>query len=148
MAETSRFAAAPTPDCVGCHEPSEHLSEIGVWVCPYCGDMAIEYRETAANGPVLKTSPTGDEPVDTIKILGEVAMEGGLKAVLDTPFASKDDFLELSIPATGRRWDPGRSAWIVDAAATEHVKEHLREADWPVIDLVQLRRERRGGGPT
>jgi hypothetical protein len=63
--------------------------------------------------------------------------------MLGTPYASKDDLLSLPRESTSRRWNPDRSAWTVDADAIREVKKHLREAGWPVIDLLRLRRERR-----
>lgn len=146
MSETSRYATAPTPDCVTCHESSEHFPEIGVWACPFCGRLAIEYEDTAANGPVLSYEPQGDDPIHVIKVLGEIATHNGLKRMLGTPYHSKDDLLDLPMDATGRRWNPDRSAWTVDADAIGRVKDHLRDAGWPVIDFVKLRRERRREG--
>ncbi|EMA55991.1 hypothetical protein [Halococcus thailandensis] len=66
--------------------------------------------------------------------------------MLGTPYESKDDLLDLPQESTSRRWNPERSAWTVDTNAITEVKEHLREVGWPVIDLVDLRRERRQEG--
>jgi hypothetical protein len=88
----------------------------------------------------------GDDPVECIKVLDEFASHDGLKSMLGTPYESKDDLLDLPQESTSRRWNPDRSAWTVDADSIQEVKEHLREAGWPVIDLVQLRRERRQEG--
>ena len=145
MTDTTRYTFDFDPDCPTCHEPSEHLPVIGVWVCPYCGRLAIEYERTD-NGPMLAYSLSGDDPVETIKVLGEFSTSDGLKAMLGTPYSSKDDLLALSQATTSRRWNPNRSAWTVDANAIDEVKDHLREADWPVIDLVTLRHERRQTG--
>ena len=142
MTDTTRYTFNFDPDCPTCDEPSEHLPEIGVWVCPYCGRLAIEY-ERSDDGPMLDYSLSGDDPVETIKVLGEFSTSDGLKAMLGTPYSSKDDLLALPQASTSRRWNPNRSAWTVDANAIEEVKDHLRKADWPVIDLVNLRRERR-----
>ena len=142
MADTTRYTFGFDPDCPTCHEPSEHLPEIGVWVCPYCGRLAIEYERTD-DGPMLDYSLSGDDPVETIKVLGEFSTSDGLKAMLGTPYSSKDDLLALSQTSTSRRWNPNRSAWTVDANAIDEVKDHLRKAGWSVIDLVNLRRERR-----
>lgn len=141
MADTTRYTFNFDPDCPTCGEPSEHVPEIGVWACPYCGRLAIEYQETD-DGPMLDCALSGDDPVETIKVLGEFSTSDGLKAMLGTPYSSKDDLLALS-QTTNRRWNPNRSAWTVDANAIEEVKDHLRESGWPMIDLVNLRRERR-----
>jgi predicted RNA-binding Zn-ribbon protein involved in translation (DUF1610 family) len=140
--DTARYSLSFDPDCPTCSEPVKHLPNIGVWACPYCGRLAIEYTDTA-DGPVLDYLPSGDDPVETIKVLGEFATHDGLKAMLGTPFESKDDLLDLPRESTNRRWNPDRSAWTVDTDAIQEVKAHLREAGWPVIDLVQLRRDRR-----
>lgn len=144
MADSSRYSLSFDPNCPTCGEPSEHLSGIGVWICPFCGRCAIEYTEVP-EGEVLDFLPGGD-PVEVIKILGEFSSHDGLKSMLGTPFESKDDLLDLSRESTSRRWNPERKAWTVDADSIQEVKEHLREAGWPVIDLVRLRRERRQEG--
>lgn len=141
MADTTRYTFNFDPDCPTCDEPSEHLPEIGVWVCPYCGRLAIEYEETT-DGPMLEYSLSGEDPIETVKILGEFSTYDGLKAMLGTPYSSKDDLLALPQASTSRRWNPDRSAWTVDANAIQEVKSHLREAGWPMIDLVKLRRDR------
>lgn len=145
MPDTTRYTLSFDPDCPTCDEPSVHLPNIGVWVCPFCGRLAIEYNEKP-EGEVLDFLPGGDDPIDAIKILGEFASHDGLKAMLGTPYESKDDLHNLSRESTSRRWNPDRSAWTVDANSIQEVKEHLRESGWPVIDLVQLRRERRQEG--
>lgn len=142
MPDGTRYSLSFDPDCPTCEVPSAHLPEIGVWVCPYCGRCAIEYTEKA-DGEILDYLPGGDDPVEAIKVLGEFSSHDGLKSLLGTPYESKDDLLDLPRESTSRRWNPDRSAWTVDTSAIQEVKEHLREADWPVIDLVQLRRERR-----
>jgi hypothetical protein len=144
MSDSTRYSFDFHPDCPTCAEPSEHIPEIGVWVCPFCGRLAIEYTDTAGS-PVLDYLPGGDDPVEVIKVLGEFSSHDGLKAMLGMPYKSKDDLLDLPQESTSRRWNSDRSAWTVDASAIQEVKEHLREAGWPVpvIDLVQLRRERR-----
>ena len=141
MTDTTRYTFDFDPDCPTCREPSDHLPGIGVWVCPYCGRLAIEYERTD-DGPMLDYSLSGDDPVETIKVLGEFSTSDGLKVMLGTPYSSKDDLLALSQATTNRRWNPNRSAWTVDANAIDEVKNHLREADWPLIDLVTLRRKR------
>ena len=141
MSGSTRYSLDFHPDCSTCGVSSAHFSEIGVWVCPYCGRCAIEYTDTAA-GPVLDYLPGGDDPIDLVKVLGEFSSHDGLKSMLGTPYESKDDLLDLPRESTSRRWNPERSAWTVDADAIREVKEHLREAGWPVIDLVRLRRER------
>jgi hypothetical protein len=142
MSDDTQYSLDFHPDCPTCGVSSVHLPEIGVWTCPYCGRCAIEYN-TKTEGEVLDYLPSGDDPVECIKVLGEFASHDGLKAMLGTPYESKDDLLDLPQESTSRRWNPDRSAWTVDASAIQEVKEHLREAGWPVIDLVQLRRERR-----
>lgn len=142
MPDSSRYSLSFDPDCPTCGEPSEHLSEIGVWVCPFCGRLAIEYNEKP-EGEVLDFLSGGDDPVEVIKILGEFASHDGLKAMLGTPYESKADLLDLPRKSTSRRWNPERKAWTVDADAIQEVKERLREAGWPVVDLIRLRRERR-----
>lgn len=142
MPDSTRYSLDFHPDCPTCDTPSAHLPSVGVWVCPFCGRFAIEYTDTA-DGPVLDYLPGGDDPVESIKILGEFSSHDGLKAMLGTPYESKDDLLDLSQESTSRRWNPERSAWTVDANAMEDVKDQLREAGWPVVDLVGLRRERR-----
>lgn len=145
MSESTRYSLDFHPDCPTCDEPSEHIPEIGVWVCPFCGRLAVEYTDTA-DGPVLDYLPGGDDPVEAIKILGKFSSHDGLKSMLGTPYESKDDLLDLPRESTSRRWNPERSAWTVDASAIQEVKAHLREAGWSVVDLVQLRRERRQEG--
>lgn len=142
MPDTSSYSLDFHPDCPTCAEPSGHIPELGVWACPFCGRLAIEYTDTA-DGPVLDYLPGGDDPVECIKILGVFSSHDGLKAMLGTPFESKDDLLDLPRESTSRRWNPDRSAWTVDADAIQEVTEHLCEAGWPVVDLVRLRRERR-----
>lgn len=141
MSDDTRYTLDFHPDCPTCDEQAVHLPTIGVWACPYCGRLAIEYTDTA-DGPVLDYLPAGDDPVETIKILGEFSSHDGLKAMLGTPYESKDDLLDLPRESTSRRWNPDRSAWTVAASALQEVKEHLRAAGWPVIDLVQLRHKR------
>jgi hypothetical protein len=142
MADTTRYSLSFDPDCPTCEEPSAHLPSVGVWVCPFCGRLAVEYTDTP-DGAVLDYLPGGDDPVESIKVLGEFASHDGLKAMLGTPYESKDDLLALPQESTSRRWNPERSAWTVDASAMQELKDHLRGAGWPVIDLVQLRRDRR-----
>lgn len=142
MSGSTRYSLDFHPDCPACGVSSAHFPEIGVWICPYCGRCAIEYIDTV-DGPVLDYLLGGDDPVDSIKVLGEFSSHEGLKSMLGTPYASKDDLLDLPRESTSRRWNPDRSAWTVDADAIREVKKHLREAGWPVIDLVRLRRERR-----
>lgn len=145
MADSSRYSFDFHPNCPTCDEASVHLSGIGVWVCPFCGRLAVEYNEKP-EGEVLDFLPGGDDPIDAIKVLGEFSSHDGLKSMLGTPFESKDDLLDLPRESTSRRWNPDRSAWTVDADSIQGVKEHLREAGWPVVDLVRLRRERRQEG--
>lgn len=142
--ETARYSLDFDPECPTCEVRSAHLPEVGVWACPYCGRCAITYSEDG-NEAVLDYPPGGDDPVQCIKILGEFATHDGLKAMLGSPYASKDDLHDLPRESTSRRWNPDRSAWTVDADAIPEVKEHLREAGWPVIDLVRLRSERDPG---
>lgn len=140
--DTTRYSLDFHPYCPTCDEPSAHCSDLGVWVCPYCGRLAIEYTDTP-DGPILEYLLSGGDPVECIKVLGEIATHNGLKAMLGSPFASKEDLLALSMASTGRRWNPDRSAWTVDVNAIQEVKDKLRDAGWPMVDLVQLRRERR-----
>jgi hypothetical protein len=142
VSDSTRYSLSFDPDCPTCSRTSAHLPSIGVWACPFCGRLAIEYIDTA-DGPVLDYLPGGDDPVESIKILGEFSSHDGLKSMLGTPYESKPDLLDLSQESTSRRWNPERSAWTVDANAITEVKEHLREAGWSVVDLVHLRRERR-----
>ncbi|WP_273837523.1 hypothetical protein [Halococcus sp. PRR34] len=145
MTDTTRYSLDFDPTCPTCDEPSAHRADLGVWICPYCGRLAIEYTDTL-DGPVLEYLPSGDDPVECIKVLGEIATHNGPKAMLGSPFASKEDLLDLPQESTSRRWNPDRSAWTVDASAIREVKEQLRDAGWPVVDLVQRRRERRQEG--
>jgi hypothetical protein len=145
MSDSTRYSFDFHSDCPTCGVSSVHLPEIGVWVCPFCGRLAIEYNEKP-KGEVLDYLPGGDDPVECIKILGVFSSHDGLKALLGTPYESKSDLHNLPRESTSRRWNPDRSGWTVDASAIDEVKEHLREAGWPVIDLVRLRRERRQEG--
>lgn len=145
MATTTRYSLDFHPECPMCGISSAHIPDLGVWACPQCGRCAVGYN-TKTEGEVLDFQPGGDDPVAAIKILGEFSSHDGLKAMLGTPYESKPDLLDLPRESTSRRWNPDRSAWTIDADATEEAKEHLREAGWPVIDLVQLRRERRQEG--
>lgn len=142
MSDSTRYSLSFDPDCPTCDKPSAHLPSIGVWACPFCGRLAIEYIDTA-DGPVLDYLPGGDDPVESIKVLGEFSSHNGLKAMLGTPYESKDDLLNLPQESTSRRWNLERSAWTVDTNAIAEVKKHLREAGRSVVDLVDLRRERR-----
>lgn len=143
--DTTRYSLDFDPNCPTCDEPSTHRSDLGVWSCPYCGRLAIEYNDTS-DGPMLEYLPSGDDPVECIKVLGEIATHNGMKAMLGTPFASKEDLFDLPQESTSRRWNPDRSAWTVDASAIQGVKEQLRDAGWPVVDLVQIHHERRQEG--
>jgi hypothetical protein len=127
VSDSARYSLSFDPDCPTCGEPSEHIPEIGVWACPFCGRLTIEYTDTA-DGPVLDYLPGGNDPMKSIKVLGEFSSHDGLKLMLGTPFESKGDLLDLPRESTSRRWNPDRSAWTVDADAIQEVKEQLREA--------------------
>jgi hypothetical protein len=45
--------------------------------------------------------------------------------MLGTPYAAKDDLLDLSRNTTDRRWNLNRSAWTMNASAIETVTAQL-----------------------
>jgi len=125
------------PHCGTCDADTEHYPDIGVWACPFCGNVSPSHYNTD-RGPIL----ADEDPVtDVIVVRGLLSSKAGLKAVLDTPYRAKEDLLDLP-QKTSRRWNPDLDSWTVMAHSRGLAASHLEEAGWPVIDLVELRRAR------
>lgn len=101
LSETTRYSLSFHSECPTCETRSTHDAGSGVWVCPYCGRLAIDY-ETVDGRPVLNYGLANDESVRTIKVLGGFATQDGLKAMFGTPYAAKDDLPDFACETTDR----------------------------------------------
>lgn len=137
MVQTFGLSPQTTPTCFRCDVPTHHVPEGGFWVCPYCSEASTNHMATG-NGPVLGRANPETEP---ILVIGTLATKDGLRAVLRSPFVSKEDLEDLPDEADGR-WNPNRTAWTINADAVDVLEEHMEERGWPVVDLVTLREKR------
>jgi hypothetical protein len=129
-----------SPTCFRCDVPTHHVPDGGFWVCPYCSEASTNHK-TTTDGPVLGRA---DPERDPILVVGEIATKDGLRAMLRTPFSSKEDLKTLPDEADAR-WNPNRTVWTVAADAVSILEEHMDSLGWTVVDLVMLREERSSG---
>jgi len=117
------------------------VSDIESWVCPSCGRITDRYYRTSR---AFTDSPVEIDPDDIVRVVGEMFTSDGYRALLDLPYDAKDDLKDLPFRETERRWNDDIGYWVIATYAKQRAIDHMTDRGWPVVDLVQLRRDHLG----
>ena len=111
-----------------------------VWVCAGCGRITDRCTNDSKNSWRLDEPSTRLDLSEWVVIRGRATVGEVAEpvALIDSPYAAKEDIKGLPFQATERRWSDELNSWVIGVSAESRFIEHMRSRGWNALNLAQI----------